>query len=210
MNDTRERIVAAATVLCTEDPTTRPSVRVVAARAGVGASTLRYYFPTQRALFDAVLQTSFEQQYPDERIHDTTIPAGDRLRECLTNLLTPVGVGVQAREFWLQLLTFANTSESARAESAFTNIARVAGDRVESWLEVLEAEGAITPGHRARHAEFLLTLIDGLAIARALPSDDADRNGEQVVLQDAVTAVLRPTELDPVSKPPEMRPRLPE
>lgn len=192
MNDTRERIVAAATILCTEDPTTRPSVRTVATRAGVGASTLRYYFPTQRALFDAVLHKSFEQQYPDERIHDTSIPAPDRLLECLTNLLTPVGEGEQAREFWLQLFTFANTSESTQAKSAFTNIARVAGDRVESWLEVLEAEGAITPGPRARHALFLLTLIDGLAIARALPADDTDHNHEHNVLQDAINAVLHP------------------
>lgn len=191
VNDTRERIIAAATELATQGFETRPSVRAVAAHAGVGASTLRHYFPSQRDLFDAVLQRSFEKQYPDERIHDASVPARERLLECLTNLLTPIGEGEQAREFWMQLFNFASTAERTQTTTTFTNLTRVASTRVESWLEVLEDQGAISPGDRARRALFLLTLIDGLAIGRALPAGSSDPGGELGVLEDAVDAVLR-------------------
>lgn len=192
MNDTRQRIVAAAEAMITEDPQNRPTVRSVAARAGCGASTLRHYFPTQRELFDAVLRKSFDEHFPDERIDDTSIPARDRLVECLTNLLTPIGEGEQAREFWMQL--FGNLDGSARMESAFTNIGRVMGTRVESWLEVLEVEGAMPPGDRGRRALLLLTLIDGLSIGRAIPGGGPDRQAERGVLEDAVDAMLTPVQ----------------
>ena len=68
MGDTRERIVAAAKRIVVAGSGAKPSVRTVAAEAGVGASTLRYYFPTQRALLDAVLESVYAEALPDEGI----------------------------------------------------------------------------------------------------------------------------------------------
>ncbi|WP_313815705.1 TetR family transcriptional regulator [Citricoccus sp.] len=194
MNDTRDRIVAAATAIVVEGLETRPSVRAVAARAGVGASTLRHHFPTQRELLETVWQKMFSDQYPDERIHDTSVPARERLLECLLNLLTPIGEGVQAREFWVQLLrSFEGIVSNSRTKSALADFSRGADARVESWLDVLDAEGAVAPGDRSRRVLFLLTVVDGLAIGRALPaSGDLDHTRERGVLEDAIDAVLVP------------------
>lgn len=188
--ETRDRIVAAATALCREDPASRPTVRAVAERAGVGASTLRYYFPTQRALFDSVLSSALELKYPDEQIHDSSIPAPERLRACVENLLTPLGEGEQAREFWMQLFAFASTSPGRQVASALTRLDQGTQRRVETWIEVLEEEGVVVRGHRAQRAQFLLIVIDGLAINRAFPSEHSGAR-EPDILRVAVETALR-------------------
>lgn len=111
MSSTRERIVDAAEALITEDPDTRPSVRTVAARAGIGASTLRHYFPSQRALMDEVVSRALGRQYSDEAMHDPSVPAHRRLLTCAENLLEPIGHGAGARDLWRQAFV---TTESAR------------------------------------------------------------------------------------------------
>ena len=103
MTDTRTKIVAAARDLVLDGSASAPSVRAVAARAGVGASTLRHHFPTQPELMEAVLVAVYADAMPDERIRDASVPAGQRLVECLTNLLTPVGSADQARERWREV-----------------------------------------------------------------------------------------------------------
>ena len=84
--NTRDRIIAAATEMMQEGAP-RLSVRAVAARAGVGASTLRHHFPTQRDLINAALTATYDAAMPDERIRDTSIPPRERLVECI--LATP-------------------------------------------------------------------------------------------------------------------------
>ena len=54
----RERVLAAAAAMLAEDVTATLSVRAVAARAEVSTGSLRFHFPTQRALQDAVLARS--------------------------------------------------------------------------------------------------------------------------------------------------------
>ncbi|GAA1621583.1 hypothetical protein GCM10009733_017700 [Nonomuraea maheshkhaliensis] len=169
----------------------RPSVRAVAARAGVGASTLRHHFRTQHDLVDAVLESMYRQALPDERIHDVSVPADIRLTECLSGLLTPVGSPEQAREMWRQLFRTFVDSEQREAGAGYAALVRHARNRVESWLEVLEAEGALPAGDRAFRAIYLATVVDGLAVARALPEDEAVSHYEAAILRAAVNAVLR-------------------
>ena len=86
---TREKILKAAAEMIAEDVTTTLSVRAVAARAGVSTGSLRFHFPTQRALQDEVLTRIYEHFIPGDPIRDPSRPARDRLVECLRQVLAP-------------------------------------------------------------------------------------------------------------------------
>lgn len=190
--DTRSRIIEAAAAILHSGGEARLSVRSVATRAGVGASTLRYYFPTQRSLIEAALADTYTEAMPDERIRDRSVPARDRLRECLLNMLAPFDNETQARAMWTSIhdafISFEAKDESRRA---YAELARQADLRVESWLSVLDEEGALTPGTVPRHARFLITVIDGLSVARALPPERGVAMTEIEVLDTAIDAVVR-------------------
>lgn len=190
MSDTRAKIIAAATEILMDGTTSRPSVRSVAARAGVGASTLRHHFRTQRELVDAVLESVYEAAMPDQRIHDTSVPAGVRLAECLNNLLTPVGTPEQARELWRQLFRTFVDSDQREAGPGYAAVVQHSRRRVETWLETLEGQGALPEGDRTIRALYLLTMVDGLAVARALPDGGLSQDDEAAILRAAVDTAL--------------------
>lgn len=193
---TRERIIIAAAEMVSADPSARLSVRAVAARAGVSPGSLRYHFPTQRELQDTVLRTIYEVVAPDDRINDQSIPARDRLVECLRNVLAPAGVGAQARESWAQIYeAFIAPEPTAESTEAYQAFWQQAQRRVEGWLAVLTAEGAVSTGPETgdltERVRFLMTVVDGLSVERALPSEESTLAAETATLYLAVDAVLR-------------------
>lgn len=193
MPDTRERILDAARALLEEHPERPPSVRVVAARAGIGASTLRYHFPSQRDLLDALVGDLFTRTYPDHRLHDRTVPPAERLAECVRGMLAPIGHGEQARTVMHQLAgTVLAPGVGAETSAGMERLAAGSRERVVSWLEVLAAEGAVPAGDLTRRALLLLTVVDGLALNRAMPGGRLTVEQEETVLADAVTAALAP------------------
>ncbi|WP_275426032.1 TetR/AcrR family transcriptional regulator [Microbacterium sp. KCTC 39802] len=169
----------------------RPSVRTVAARAGIGASTLRYYFPTQRALMDAVLTAVYDESLPDERIRDTSAPARQRLIDSLWSILDPVASVTEARAVWEGVFSsFIGPTASDESRAGYLVLEREALHRVEAWLAILEAEGTLKPGDNSARARFLLTVVDGLSIERALAASGERIEGERATLAFAVDAVL--------------------
>jgi len=187
---TRDRIIAAATDMMQEGAP-RLSVRAVAARANVGASTLRHHFPTQRDLINAALTATYDAAIPDERIRDTTVPARERLRECLWRLIEPFGDSEAARKIWTGLFeTFAVAETDANTREGYAVIVAQAERRVGAWLAILEDEGVLPPGDNGRRADLLLTVVDGLSVARALPASIARLEDETATLGYAVDAVF--------------------
>lgn len=187
---TRDRIISAATSMMQEGAP-RLSVRAVAARAGVGASTLRHHFPTQRDLVNATLTATYDAAMPDERIRDTTIPPRERLRECLRRLLDPFATPTEAREVWGNLLqTFAAAEADAKTHAAYQVLVGHAERRIGAWLAILEEEGVLPAGDNARRTDLLLTVVDGLSIARALPPSEQRLEDETKTLGFAVDAVF--------------------
>lgn len=187
---TRDRIIAATTEMMQEGAP-RLSVRAVAARAGVGASTLRHHFPTQRDLINAALTATYDAAMPDDHIRDTSIPPRDRLRECLWRLLDPLSTPTKSREVWTGLLQmFAEAEGNPRARAGYDAVIEQAERRVRAWLAILEEEGVLAPGDNARRADFLLTFVDGLSIARALPASEQRLEEETKTLAFAVDAVF--------------------
>lgn len=187
---TREKIIDAATEIIRAGGD-RPSVRAVAARAGVGASTLRHYFPTQRALLDAAVAELYAEAMPDARIRDTSVPPRERLLECLWALLEPFGSEEQARQTWRTIYeAFIAPEATDQAREGYLVLIRQAELRVESWLAILEAEGVLPPGDTAARTRFLMAVVDGISLDRAILPAPARLQFEASTLRLAVDAVF--------------------
>ncbi|RKS08554.1 TetR family transcriptional regulator [Nocardiopsis sp. Huas11] len=188
----RDRILTAAAEMVGENPAARLSVRAVAARAGVSTGSLRHHFPTQRALQDAVLTGLYDVAFPGEPIHDTDLPARDRLVGCLRQLLAPTGTGEQARQAWRQIYaSLISTEPTEASREGYLAIERQAQHRVEYWLSVLADARELPEGDNTARAKFLLTVINGLSLERALPGSESLLASENTTLYTAVDSVLR-------------------
>ncbi|CAM3306794.1 TetR/AcrR family transcriptional regulator [Occultella aeris] len=187
----RDKILWAAATMLGEAPGAMLSVRAVAARAGVSAGSLQHHFPTKRALMEEVMVLIYDLVLPEDSIHDESIPARDRLVGCLQRILNPVGVDLEPREAWRRTMDrYAADDSSAAAGAEYIAIERELRRRIEYCLGILRREGALAPGDDARRARVLLTLVNGLAVARALPSEDSTLATELEVLYAAADDVL--------------------
>ncbi|MFI9846765.1 TetR/AcrR family transcriptional regulator [Nonomuraea sp. NPDC051941] len=189
----RDKVLLAAMQLIGENPGAKLSVRAVAARAGVSTGSLRFHFPTQRALQDEVLTRLYDLVVSEKRIHDRDAPARDRLVDCLRQVLAPAGVGAGARQAHRTIHEqFIASEPTEQVREAYFALERQGRRRVEYWLTVLTQEGALAPGDTSRRAKFLSTVLNGLALERALPSDGSILQSENDTLYMAVDAVLNP------------------
>lgn len=187
----RDRILIAAATMVSENPAERPSVRAVATRAGVSTGSLRHHFPTQRALMDAVLAGIYAHIAPGEPIHDTALPARERLVDCLRQILAHAGTGREARKALRRTYeTFIAPEPTEEARRTYLVVEGQMQHRVEHWLSVLVEEGALTEGDNARRAKFLLTVVNGVTLERALPGTESLLESEAATLFAAVDSVL--------------------
>ena len=187
----RDRILWAAASMLGQATAEAPSVRAVAARAGVSTGSLRHHFPTQRELMSAMLARVYDTVLPDKSIHDSSIPPRERLIASLQSLLAPESISTTPRDAWRLVFERYIASEptpAARAE--YLAIDREMRRRIEYALTVLQDEGAIPPGDNPRRARFLATVTNGLSIAQALPAEDAAVVIELDMLRAAVDFVL--------------------
>lgn len=189
--DSRAKVIIAACEMLGEDQASTLSVRAVAARAGVSMGSLRHHFPTQRALRDAVLETIYDVVTTDDQIiHDESVPARDRLVQCLRLVLAPL-VGDKARESWIKFTaSFVEPEPTEQLRSSYAALVDEGKRRVEHWLGVLDKEGAVIDGDLGQHATFLNTVLSGLSIDRAMPIDHSVLHTETATLYFAVDAVL--------------------
>ncbi len=191
MTDRRQQIVDAASAILAEEGAAAISVRAVAHRAGIGASTLRHYFPSQRALLDAVFAGAFDGVVDDLRIRDAHLPARTRLAECLRQFL-PLGESMEpALAQWFDVVSSIATAQASperrAAGAAFTRQAQL---RVMEWLRILKAEGAVPSDDHARDARLLLAVIDGLALSMLLPDNRPTIDEAAATMDDAVAAIV--------------------
>lgn len=192
--DTRERILAAAAdIISEEGMTAKLSVRAVASRVGVSTGSLRHHFPTQQLLRDEVMRRVYDWALPSTDIHDTTVTPRDRLVECLRQVLAISGVGAESRAAMTTVTeSFISTGQTDEVRETYLAVQRDGQRRVESWLQALADEGALTDASSIpRSARFLNTVLDGLALERALPSEDSLAQLETETLYIAADAVLR-------------------
>ncbi len=195
MSDTelgsRERILIAAATMLGEDPTARLSVRAVAAKAGVSTGSLRHFFPTQKELLDTVIAMIYDVVLPGDPLDDVDAPPADRLVARLQQFLASTGTGEKARELWRSTYrAYMAAPPSEDATATYLAFERLGRQRVRGWLDELAAEGAIPGGDTEQRARFLIAVIDGLSIERALPADASRLAVEADTLRIAVRAIV--------------------
>lgn len=127
----------------------------------------------------------------DDRIHDSSVPARDRLVDCLRQVLIRVGVGAQAREGMRKVVDeFIAPEPTEEIHAAYLAMDREVRRRVEYWLTALTDDGALPEGDNTRRARFLITVVNGLGLERALPAEDSILQSETDTLYTAVDCVL--------------------
>lgn len=191
MDVRREQILAAASELAAERGMGAVSVRAVAARAGVGASTLRHYFPTQSELFQALVGRSFNNGLSDLNIADAKRPAAERLCTCMAQFLPADDGQVRELEGWLSLYASAfGPGRSAAGAQLLASLQKHANRRVRGWLAVLEAEGAALREDQDRNTMTLLAIVDGLCMDLLVGRSGSTVSEARGVLLNIVTRVI--------------------
>lgn len=191
--DTRERILAAAADIIAEDGVTaKLSVRTIAARVGVSTGSLRHHFPTQQELRDAVMKRVYDWMLPTSDILDSTIPARDRLVACLRQVLAPASLGAEARAAMTTVTSsFITAEQTDQVRETYLAIERDGQRRIKEWLRILGDEtGLPAADDIPRLARFLGTVLDGIALERALPAEDSLPQLETQTLYLAADAAL--------------------
>lgn len=186
----REEIIQAALSLVNESGSQAMSVRNVAAKAGIGASTLRYYFPRYRDLVDAVVAAAVADTLGDKNIHNAQLPAVDRLVECLFQFLPQTPQDMTMLEATLS--GFATSFEDGKLIGN-PNLAEVADytrSRVSSWLEVLQSQGYVLPMPPSALARILTTYLNGVAIDLIVEAPEFGLEQAREQLRTMVTLVL--------------------
>lgn len=190
---TRDKILIAAARMLAEDPTARLSVRAVAARAEVSVGSLRHFFPTQRQLLDTVVAGLHALDIPGDPMGDASSSPSERLTRCLASMLAEVGAAQQARDYADSIhRAYVASPPDPESEHAFHALERLAVHRVVGWLTTLREEGATVAGDIEQQARFLLTVVNGLALERALPGAPSRIESERTTLAIAVSAVVDP------------------
>ncbi|MBE9499779.1 TetR/AcrR family transcriptional regulator [Streptomyces sp. GKU 257-1] len=188
---TRERILQAAAEMIAEDMAAKLSVRAVAQRAGVSVGSLRFHFPTQRDLQDSLLSRIYDNLMPGDPIQDRSLPARERLLNCLRHALAPLGGGQDARAAWSRMYKdFIEPEPTEQVRAAYLGHEKEAERRVEHWLAVLTEEGSLPKENHGQKVRFLLTILNGLSLERALPSRTSVLAAENETLHAAVDYVL--------------------
>lgn len=140
--DRRAQILKAAQLLLFTEGARALTVRKVAAAAGVGASTVRYYFPTQRELVQMASLEAVEKSISDLRIKDTSIDPSERLIECFRQFMpTPENKSSLLRMWFAQLEEAIGANADEHALEILNFQADLTRQRMVTWVEQLEAEG---------------------------------------------------------------------
>ena len=160
----REEIIEAARSIMAEAGIEAMSVRNVAARAGIGASTLRYYFPSHQDLLDAVATDAMIGMLQDCQIHDQNLPPNERLIECLAQFL-PIS-DEQHASLETLVATYASCFDHGKLvgnQHLRTFVAQGA-EQIARWLTILQSEGVKLRSSPEVIAEALIIHLDGITL----------------------------------------------
>ncbi|WP_405840329.1 TetR/AcrR family transcriptional regulator [Streptomyces platensis] len=174
MNKSRqEEILAAALRLTYEQGVGALSVRSVAAAAGVGATTLRHYFPSQADLYQAVASRLVTSVLSDLDITDDSRDPAARLYDCLAQFVPQPTEQTQSLTGWAELHRLALGGDAGVVEILKSG-RRASKEALLRWFGVLADQGHTARADINTHATHALTLIDGLNLDLFLFPDQVD------------------------------------
>ena len=172
----KEEIVQAARELLLGEGESRFSVRGVAQKVGIGASTLRYYFPAQedllRAVADDLIAEHSAQLIGDCDIANTSRPAIERFVECLEQYVPKDGDFKLAMDQWMKVQIAASKQEEERARVALEATMDFNHQTIKRWVEILQrpdsGPAALEQWDADDAARFVTVLLNGLLMSLSL------------------------------------------
>ncbi|MGO2985465.1 TetR/AcrR family transcriptional regulator [Brevibacterium aurantiacum] len=163
----RDDIISAAIRLAEQGPPGQISlsVRAVAKEAGIGASTLRHYFPTQADLHEAIARGSMKTAVKDFSISDSELDPADRLFECCAQFLPTHEHRDMQLELWFTMHLSALGPDRREVSHRLLEYGHdFTYECLHRWLGMLSEEGHIDPAEVASISVALFTMLDGLAL----------------------------------------------
>ncbi|GAA3542299.1 hypothetical protein GCM10022222_27440 [Amycolatopsis ultiminotia] len=171
--DKRQHILDVAIRLAAEEGLRGLSVRSVAAAAGIGATTLRTYFPSQALLHRAVAEQQVSLALSEEWIQDISLAPVERLSKSLRQFLPTAQNRHSALSAWFELLTLALGPEAGDEVLELVRSAhRESIAIVTRWLTQLAADGAQLRETPELLAERFQALLAGLHLNLLLDKDE--------------------------------------
>ncbi|MEV6134272.1 TetR family transcriptional regulator, partial [Streptomyces violaceusniger] len=164
--DKRQHILDVATRLAATDGLRGLSVRSVAAAAGIGATTLRAYFPSQALLYRAVAGRIVSHVLSDDGIQDVSLAPADRLYASLRQFLPGAADRDFALMMWFELVTLAlgsNANEEVHEMVLSGHDESVV--IVTRWFTLLAADGYALQDTPEVLAVRFVALVDGLHLS---------------------------------------------
>lgn len=141
------------------------SVRAVAKEAGIGASTLRHYFPTQADLHEAIARGSMKTAVKDFSISDSDLDPAARLFECCAQFLPTHEHRDMQLELWFTMHLSALGPDRREVSRRLLEYGHdFTYECLHRWLGILSDEGHIDPAEVASTSVALFTMLDGLAL----------------------------------------------
>lgn len=187
----RTEIVQAAKEIAFSAGMADVTVRNVATHVGIGASTLRYYFPTQRQLLETVLREVFDAQLGDLRIDDRSVSPGVRLTECMQQFLPSTSSDIPQLRGWLAgYSAVLDTGADVDGVSAVTTFSDQARSRVTRWLSLLQSEGVPVLTDSRQAATILLAAVNGLALELVTPGTPEDVDSARRALAHVIAGTV--------------------
>ncbi|MFD5826265.1 TetR/AcrR family transcriptional regulator [Lentzea sp. NPDC060358] len=181
---TRQELVEAALRLASTSGFGALSVRGVAREAGVGATTLRHYFPSQADLHLAVTTELVTSLLHDLDIEDDTGDPAGRLYDCLEQFLPDPAREISLRGSWFDLYC---TALAPNAPAALRNVLRAAHEAsataVRRWLSALVAQGHLAEEDVEDQAAHVLAMINGLHLCAVIEPERYDLPREKRLLR---------------------------
>lgn len=187
----RDQLLEAARDLARTHGLGALSVRSVAAAAGVGATTLRNYFPSQALLHQAVVSEFVTVTLADLDILDATRDPAERLFRCVAQFLPAAGAVEESLTGWFGHYRLAFGAEANTMVREVLTSGRVASRQaLEGWLRVLAGEGRIRAEDVDAHVTRFLVTVDGLHLTMLAEPERVDLDAARDLLRSVVEDVL--------------------
>ncbi|GAA1862395.1 TetR/AcrR family transcriptional regulator [Brevibacterium marinum] len=191
----RDDIISAAIRLAEASPPGQASlsVRAVAKEAGIGASTLRHYFPTQSDLHEAIARGSMDIAVKDFSIADSSLDPAERLFACCAQFLPTHAHRDAQLELWFTMHLSALGPDRRDVSRRLLEYGHdVTYDCLHRWLGILAEEGHIDPAEAGPSAIALFTMLDGLALHSIVTPDRVTVDAALQQLRWLIAKVLEP------------------
>ncbi len=171
METKRESILEAAASIADLQGLEAVTVRATADKAGVGIGTLRHHFPTQKALFDAIVVRRVDTLIDDSVVLDGSAALEDRIRSMIEQFIPSELDNAGSLTLWFSVYS---SALGPNHDTGNRQLLAAAGARshehMRRWLTHFAAEGTIDPTTIDDTANTIIALTVGITLESLTPA----------------------------------------